>query len=146
VALKIDGVDAMLSQDVRTAIYRIVSEALHNARKHAEGLGISVEAQIADHVLTVSISDKGPGIRPNAVEERPQQSVPLGLTGMRNRAKSIGARLDINSRPGRGTQIRLSLDLDDTIADVLGPSGDAPDTDPTPRPAGSQVMAFRRDP
>ena len=145
-ALKADGVDAMLSQDVRTAIYRIVSEALHNARKHAEGRGISVEAQIADSVLTISISDKGPGMRANAVEERPQHGVPLGLTGMRNRAKSIGASLDINSRPGRGTQVRLSLNLDGTVGDVLGPSGDAPRTDPKPRPAGPHVMAFRRDP
>ena len=146
VALKADGVDAMLSQDVRTAIYRIVSEALHNARKHAEGRGISVEAQIADCVLTISISDKGPGMRANAVEERPQHGVPLGLTGMRNRAKSIGASLEINSRPGRGTQVRLSLNLDGTVGDVLGPSGDAPRTDPKPRPAGPHVMAFRRDP
>lgn len=114
VVLDLDEIDVTLDPDTRTAIYRIVSEALHNARKHAEGRGVAVQAAVAEGVLDVTVSDKGPGIRQTAKEARPSGHVSLGLAGMRNRAKSIGARLDVTSRPGRGTQVRLSMDLETT--------------------------------
>lgn len=112
VALQLDEAEVTLDPDTRTAIYRIVSEALHNARKHAEGRGVSVRSEVHDGVLDITVSDKGPGIRQLAKEARPSGHVSLGLAGMRNRAKSIGARLDVTSRPGRGTQVRLSMDLE----------------------------------
>lgn len=112
VALDVDEMDVDLSADTRTAIYRIVSEALHNARKHAEGKGVTVSARIEDGWLKVKISDKGPGIRQGGSEPaKGSGHVSLGLAGMRNRARSIGARLDVQSRPGRGTDVLLSLDL-----------------------------------
>lgn len=112
VALELDQAEVTLDPDTRTAIYRIVSEALHNARKHAEGRGVAVRAEVANGILDVTVSDKGPGIRQVTKEARPSGHVSLGLAGMRNRAKSIGARLDVTSRPGRGTQVRLSMDLE----------------------------------
>lgn len=112
VALELDEAEVTLDPDTRTAIYRIVSEALHNARKHAEGRGVSVISEVSNGILDVTVSDKGPGIRQVAKEARPSGHVSLGLAGMRNRAKSIGARLDVTSRPGRGTQVRLSMDLE----------------------------------
>lgn len=145
VALQTDKVDVALSQDVRIAIYRIVYEALHNARKHAEGRGVAVESTVANSVLTVTISDKGPGIRAGVIEDRPQPGVPLGLAGMRNRAKSIGALLEINSRPGRGTQIRLSIDLHDHAAYSTGLGPAAPATDRAPLVPEPSLAAIRRD-
>lgn len=112
VALELDQAEVTLDPDTRTAIYRIVSEALHNARKHAEGRGVAVRAEVANGILDVTVSDKGPGIRQVTKEARPSGHVSLGLAGMRNRAKSIGARLDVTSRPGRGTQVRLSMGLE----------------------------------
>lgn len=112
VALHLAEAEVTLDPDTRTAIYRVVSEALHNARKHAEGRSVSVRSEVVDGVLDVTVSDKGPGIRQVAKEARPSGHVSLGLAGMRNRAKSIGARLDVTSRPGRGTQVRLSMDLE----------------------------------
>ena len=145
VALKTNDVDVALSQDVRIAIYRIVSEALHNSRKHAEGRGVSVEAEVVHSTLSVTVSDKGPGIRAGVVQERPQPGVPLGITGMRNRAKSIGAQLDIQSRPGRGTQIRLSLDLHDFADDSVGRTGKAHGKDHPAHVAQPEMLAMRRD-
>lgn len=145
VALRTNDVDVALSQDVRIAIYRIVYEALHNARKHAEGRGVAVEASVEDSVLTVTISDKGPGIRAGVAVDRPQPGVPLGLAGMRNRAKSIGAHLEINSRPGRGTQIRLSVDLQDNVAHTngLAPAPVSNDLSSSKQPP--ELAALRRD-
>lgn len=145
VALRTNDVDVALSQDVRVAIYRIVYEALHNARKHAEGRGVSVEAEIADSRLFVTVSDKGPGIRAGVAHERPQPGVPLGLAGMRNRAKSIGAQLDISSRPGRGTKIRLSIDLHDSADNGIGRSGQAQAMDRMAEVTEPEMLSMRRD-
>ena len=111
VALDVAEMDVELSPDTRTAIYRIVSEALHNARKHAEGKGVAVSSWIVDGTLHVKVTDKGPGIRAGGSEPKQGGHVSLGLAGMRNRARSIGARLDVQSRPGRGTEVILTLDL-----------------------------------
>lgn len=112
VALDVAEMDVDLSEDTRTAIYRIVSEALHNARKHAEGKGVAVTGWIEDGALMVKVTDKGPGIRAGGGAEPKQGGhVSLGLAGMRNRARSIGARLEVQSRPGRGTEVLLVLDL-----------------------------------
>lgn len=111
VALALGEVDIALTPDTRTAIYRIVSEALHNARKHAESRGVAVSAEFEGESLVIVVSDKGPGLRQSAEEKKPGSHVSLGMAGMRNRAKSIGAQLDILSRPGRGTQVRLTLDV-----------------------------------
>lgn len=111
VALDVAEMDVELSPDTRTAIYRIVSEALHNSRKHAEGKGVAVTAWIEDAALKVKVTDKGPGIRAGGAEPKQGGHVSLGLAGMRNRARSIGAQLDVQSRPGRGTEVLLALDL-----------------------------------
>jgi len=111
VALEAAEMDVELSSDARTAIYRIVSEALHNARKHAEGKGVAVSGWIEDGALKVKVTDKGPGIRAGGAEPKQGGHVSLGLAGMRNRARSIGARLEVQSRPGRGTEVLLVLDL-----------------------------------
>lgn len=124
VALDLAEMDVQLSEDTRTAIYRIVSEALHNARKHAEGKGVSVQAAVKDSTLTITVSDKGPGISAGAPEGKGSGHVSLGLAGMRNRARSIGATLDVQSRPGRGTQVRLILDLADHAAYEEAEHGD----------------------
>lgn len=112
VQLHLDESNVELATEVRIAIYRIVSEALHNARKHAEGRGVSVSAKTGNGRVQVTVSDKGPGIRNSDQDGKGGSHVPLGLAGMRNRAKSIGAQLDVHSRPGRGTQIHLHIDVE----------------------------------
>lgn len=146
VALELAEAEVTLDPDTRTAIYRIVSEALHNARKHAEGRGVSVISEVSDGILDITVSDKGPGIRQVAKEARPSGHVSLGLAGMRNRAKSIGARLDVTSRPGRGTQVRLSMDLEneaDRWHAAAIPTTERATT--TAEQAGTEIYALRNE-
>lgn len=143
VALGLGEVDIALAPDTRTAIYRIVSEALHNARKHAESRGVAVSAEVEGESLVIVVSDKGPGMRQSAEEKRPGSHVSLGLAGMRNRAKSIGAQLDILSRPGRGTQVRLTLDLHLGQPSETTGSRDAGHDDT--QPMDGRVYALRRE-
>lgn len=116
VGVEIGDIDLDPDDDLRVAVYRIVSEALHNARTHAEGKGVTVTAGEAAGVVRIVVADKGPGTCTTVkAAEEPGRSVghvSLGLAGMRNRARSVGAELTINSRPGRGTEVVLILDKD----------------------------------
>ncbi len=101
VALQIEPID--LPPDVKIALYRITQEALSNVTKHAEAHHVQVRLANTDGSVELQIIDDGHGFE--------LDSVPgdhLGLRIMRERAASIGAALEIASRPGEGTRIRVT--------------------------------------
>ncbi|ROP64232.1 sensor histidine kinase [Curtobacterium sp. PhB115] len=82
----------------------ILLEALTNRRKHAAGSRGEVRFDWSPTVLVVTVSDDGPGFD--------QDSTPDGRLGqhtMRERAVVIGARIDVESAPGTGTTVRLTI-------------------------------------
>ncbi|MEZ5754578.1 MAG: hypothetical protein R3D90_07380 [Paracoccaceae bacterium] len=126
VRVDIGPIRARPDDEMRTAIYRVVCEALHNAQSHAAGQGLSVTAEEGNGILRIAVADKGPGLRGEEAAE--SDHVALGLAGMRNRARSIGADLHLTSRPGRGTEVALLIDLDQLeegpTPDATGPATD----------------------
>jgi signal transduction histidine kinase len=113
---------------LRDDVYRIALEALRNAFRHSEAKAIEAEILYGDS-LRVRIRDDGKGIDP-AVMREGGRSGHYGLPGMRERAESVGGKLDIWTGPGAGTEIQLSIP--GTIA--FGRSG-----------AGSLFRRFRRN-
>jgi signal transduction histidine kinase len=102
VHLRIDAALAGVDSALATAAYRTVAEALTNALRHADAQACTVDVRDAgDHIL-VQVSDDGLGIPAN----RPAG---VGLGSLRDRAKGLGGRLDIESRPGGGTTLRARL-------------------------------------
>lgn len=97
-----------LSPEEKVVVYRIVQEALQNARRHARAGKISVEAYVEPNAWIVQVTDDGVGFDPNYPW---YQEDHWGLYGMRERAQLIGAELEIESRPGEGTAVRLRLPL-----------------------------------
>jgi signal transduction histidine kinase/ligand-binding sensor domain-containing protein len=92
---------------VRDEVYRITREALRNAFSHAQAHHIEAEIIYAENLLRLRIRDDGAGIAPAILEDgRPGH---YGLPGMRERAAEIGAKLDIWSGIGTGTEIDLSI-------------------------------------
>ena len=92
---------------VRDEVYRITREALRNAFSHAQAHHIEAEIIYAENLFRLRIRDDGEGIAPAILEDgRPGH---YGLPGMRERAAEIGAKLDIWSGVGTGTEIDLSL-------------------------------------
>ncbi|WP_144713904.1 sensor histidine kinase [Curtobacterium pusillum] len=82
----------------------IVLEALTNWRKHASGSSAAVRFDWGDDAVTVTVSDDGPGFDTgSAVDGR------LGQLTMRERAGLIGAELAVESAPGAGTTVRLTI-------------------------------------
>ena len=88
-------------------ILRIVQEALTNTRKHAQATTVSVIISQLNEELQVEVSDDGRGFNPLAVkrEEWPH----LGLQTMQERAEAVGGTFEVESAPGKGTKIRVSI-------------------------------------
>lgn len=98
------GLHPALGDDV----YRIVSEAVRNAMRHAEASTVQVDIQYDERHLRIRIRDDGKGIDPKVLWDR-AASGHWGLPGMRERAGLIGGTLDVRSRIGSGTEVELSV-------------------------------------
>lgn len=90
----------------RVTAYRVAKEAMVNARKHADAAEVVVEVAGDEETVVVTVSDDGRGIAPGEDRERPGHR---GLAGMRDRALVAGGTVDVQARPGGGTEVRLRL-------------------------------------
>jgi len=106
--IEVQGASRPLRPIVRDEIFRIASEALRNAFKHAGAQQIEVELRYDERQLRVRVRDDGKGIDPEVLRtEGPKGH--FGLRGMRERANVAGGKLTIWSGPDTGTEIELSI-------------------------------------
>ena len=91
-----------LNSEQELVAYRIAQEALTNALRHADGASVRVELRREGRAAVLVVEDTGPGAERIADGD--------GLRGMRERALLVGARLELDSSPGRGMRVRLVLD------------------------------------
>lgn len=100
-----DGVPP-LPGEIEDVVFRVAQEALHNALRHSGAGHVDVSLRAADGELVLEVSDDGRGFDvPSAL----RGSRRLGLASMRERAASVGGRVDIRSAPGSGTTVRLEV-------------------------------------
>jgi signal transduction histidine kinase len=92
-----------LKPELETGIYRIVQEALTNAVKHGDAERAAVELVEDERGIRVSIRDDGEGFEPTAATDG------FGLLGMHERVELLQGELTVESAPGNGTQISVSL-------------------------------------
>ena len=96
-----------LPEAVETALYRVVQEALTNAGKHASPKAVSVLVHRSPREVRLVIEDDGKGF--DASE--PVSEGQVGLVGIRERAHLVGGSVTVESSPGRGTTICVSVPL-----------------------------------
>ncbi len=89
---------------LESAAFRIVQEAIANACRHSRSPGVSVELVQRGDRLHIEVRDQGVGFDPNVVEE-----TRFGLRSIRERARLLGGRAEIQSAPGSGTSISVEL-------------------------------------
>src|SRR5690606_17336629 len=94
-----------LPEDVHLTLYRITQEALNNIIKHSKATEASITLRKETGKLVLRIWDNGLGFEPE------KQSRGLGIEGMQERAKLIGASFEIFSHSGQGTEIIFSQAL-----------------------------------
>lgn len=92
--------------EIETAVYRIVQEALTNVTRHSGATEVAVRVWADQTTLRVQVKDRGSGFEP---EVALAAGTSTGLSGMRERVTLLGGRFAIESAPGRGTQLRVSL-------------------------------------
>jgi signal transduction histidine kinase/ligand-binding sensor domain-containing protein len=92
-----------LPPGVEREILRVAQEAIHNVKKHAGAANLFAQLEYGSSHITLEVRDDGRGFSAEP-ELTPGH---YGLTGMRERAASIGATLEVTSEPGGGTAVRL---------------------------------------
>jgi signal transduction histidine kinase len=95
-----------LPPNVEQCVYRVAQEALANAAHHAQAKRVAVELLREGSRLTLTVHDDGQGFDPSDVDTERH----LGIRGMRERTEMVGGNLEIESQPGQGTTVRLTIE------------------------------------
>ncbi|MGI5165984.1 GAF domain-containing sensor histidine kinase [Spirillospora sp. CA-253888] len=96
----------VLPEDQEAVLFRVAQEALHNALRHAGARHVEVRLLGKGERVELTVADDGSGIGGGD-----DQQGGLGLASMRERARSIGGTLSIDTSPGAGTAVRLEVPL-----------------------------------
>jgi signal transduction histidine kinase len=100
-----------LRPETAIAAFRIVQEAVHNTVRHASATGVTVSVRSDAERLLLSVRDDGSGFDVQEALSRAMTGRHLGLRGMRERVEALGGKLEIESAPGQGTEIRAAIPL-----------------------------------
>jgi PAS domain S-box-containing protein len=108
---RVENVDDVFNQDAATNVYRIAQEALNNLIKHshAQQAVITVERDL--HSVRIRIADDGVGFEPAS----PASQRGLGLTSITERVRMLCGQLDIQSGPGKGTQVSIEVPVAESM-------------------------------
>jgi signal transduction histidine kinase len=116
-----EGVEDLLPDSVKTCVYRVVQEALHNCEKHSGASRVRVTVRQFPNWLMAEVEDDGRGFPVSQTGRAMGQAIGsgvgasragcLGLLGMRERASIAGGSLVVDSAPGAGTRVGLRIPL-----------------------------------
>ncbi len=109
VSLEISGDEGPATGTAATAIFRIVQEAVSNIAKHSQAKNAKISLAFRQSEVLVLIEDDGCGFDPDGLKQPLDSGRGLGLLGMRERAELFGGTVEIDSRPGQGTRIRVRV-------------------------------------
>ncbi|HEY2129029.1 MAG TPA: response regulator [Streptosporangiaceae bacterium] len=101
--------ESQASARARCEILADLREALRNVEQHARAGQVRVCLRRVDEQLLLAIADDGVGFRPPADLAELRDIGCSGLNGMNERARRLGGRLNVESRPGRGTRLQIEI-------------------------------------
>jgi signal transduction histidine kinase len=104
----VTGKSKGLKPEIQEQLYLIVREALVNALRHSKATRIEADIEYLPHRLRLFVCDNGCGMDPQVLRAAAPDGHG-GLQEMRERAQRIGAKLQIRSRPGAGTEVEISI-------------------------------------
>jgi signal transduction histidine kinase len=108
VEVHVIGLDG-LGAAVETAIFRVIQEAVTNAVRHADAETISIVIARRGGLVSTVVEDDGRGFGADTRGVVVPTESGVGILGMHERAASLNGRLTLESRPGRGTIVRLDV-------------------------------------
>ncbi|MEV6717860.1 sensor histidine kinase [Lentzea sp. NPDC051208] len=95
--------------DVEVALLRTAQEALANVAKHARAGRVALTLSYMEDLVTLDVLDDGVGFLPGAERAGGSPDGGFGLAGMRQRVQRLAGRLDVESEPGAGTAITVTV-------------------------------------
>ena len=107
VTLTVAGDETAIAASARMVIFRAAQEALTNISKHSGARQVSMSVTFGDREVRLVVSDDGCGFDPLPHAAQAQHG--LGLAGMRERAALAGGRAEVDSRPGSGTTVTVTI-------------------------------------
>ena len=111
VKCEFEDVERRVPQDVATAVFRIVQEALLNVARHAAAEDVLVQIAAGERALLIEIEDDGRGFDPRSVVQPSETGRGLGLLGMRERVEILGGKMSLDSAPGEGTHVAFEIPI-----------------------------------
>ncbi|MFE8940873.1 sensor histidine kinase [Streptomyces sp. NPDC007872] len=111
VRFSVSGTPVELPTPYEVALLRIAQSALANTVRHASASRAEITLSFMDASVTLDVVDDGQGFEPGSV--RPSSEGGFGLPAMRSRAESLGGTFTVESAPGQGTAVAVSLPLSD---------------------------------
>lgn len=102
------GQQRRLNSTVEVAVFRVIQESLSNVRKHASASRVVLKIELLPERVNVLLQDNGVGFDPSTVLAG-RNGEGFGLVGIRERIQLLQGTVDINSQPGRGCKINLSV-------------------------------------
>jgi signal transduction histidine kinase len=95
--------DDLLPEGTQETIFRLVQESFANIARHARATMVTVTLQSSEKALHLMVSDNGKGFDPNTARAG------MGLTNMRERVATLGGSIEVQSTPGQGTTIHITV-------------------------------------
>ena len=103
--MRVTGAPRSLPSSTETALLRISQEALHNIHKHAQAKNVNITFSFMEDLFVMDIADDGRGFDPSKIKNG------FGMRTMRDRAEDLGGTLTLESEPGAGTAVAVSIPL-----------------------------------
>lgn len=109
--LYVTGAKRRLAPETELVLFRIAQAALNNVKKHAEATQATITVKFAEDLVEMAVQDNGKGFTLRASIEELAVAGHLGLIGMRERARLLGGNLSIQTQPGRGTKVTITVPM-----------------------------------
>ncbi|MDA8138970.1 MAG: PAS domain S-box protein [Desulfobacteraceae bacterium] len=118
--LKIDFIaagldDLILDEDIQINIYRLIQEALHNVKKHAQAKGVTIRLVTSSPNLILRIIDDGKGFDASRWRAKAYKEKRMGLQSMVERVGLLGGTIDIRAHDQKGTGIFISIPIKEQL-------------------------------
>jgi len=105
----IGPLEGVLEPDGQIVVYRIIQESLNNVLKHSGATRGSVEVWCEDAILRITVRDNGQGFKEESDQPKPVNGTGMGLVGIAERVRMLGASHTLVSVPGQGTTLNVII-------------------------------------
>lgn len=105
-----------IDSNMATGLFRLFQESLTNVARHANASLVTAELLVEDNQIRLTISDNGIGFNPEITDNKKT----LGHLGMKERVLMMKGKLDIESQPGKGTRVTITVPYEESVTNEPG--------------------------